>query len=323
MTDHADRPNTAQRRAGEAFEVRNAYYIKLGAGGAWAADSIDTGCLRFGWPRQVIGDLRTGRWDEVENQIRSEISDRGAATRDLIALRSIVASSLVDIWITFASGRLWWGRVADDPVDEDQQSKFRRMQSGWSDRDLNGRQLLVSQLPGKLQQLQGFRATVCTVADVDLLKRVLGGTRSPISVKLQGHREAAARAAASAIEALHWRDYELLVDMVFRATGWRRDSVLGEQEDGYDLMLREPITHDLNVVQIKSQAGLAEVEAVAAKFPAGFCRRLFFVVHSPSPDLARAKRGSLPAHVEVVPPARLAELAIDAGLSRWLEAKMA
>jgi len=51
-------------------------------------------------------------------------------------------------------------------------------------------------------------------------------------------------AAKKAIEQLHWKDYETLVDLVFRDTGWIRVSILGQQVKGYDLELREPITQD-------------------------------------------------------------------------------
>lgn len=303
--------------------MQNARYIKLGKGGAWAADSIKRARLRFGWSDQALADIQAGRWGVIEAQVRQQMgASRGAATHDFNSLRAIAESTPADIWITFHGGRLWWGRVAEAPIEEDAVSKYRRLHGDWSDRDLNGRQLLTTQLPGKLQQLQGYRATQCGVSDPDLLRRVICGVRSAVSAELQFHREAAARAAGAAIEALHWRDFELLVDMVFRATGWVRESVLGQQEHGYDLALRERITGDINFVQVKSRAGLAEVQGAAIQFPPDACRRVFFVVHTPAPDLRRVHRSDLPAHVELVDPERLAELAIESGLSRWLEGKV-
>ena len=35
--------------ADAAFDFARAYYVKLGMGGAWAADSIANGLLRLGW----------------------------------------------------------------------------------------------------------------------------------------------------------------------------------------------------------------------------------------------------------------------------------
>ena len=230
------------------FPMRKARYIKLGQGNLWAADSIENARLRFGWAGQPLSDMSAGRWGRIEAQIRQEFGDkRGAATHDLNSLRAIAESLPEDVWITFHGSRLWWGRVADAPIEEDAISKVRPMQGAWSDRDFHGRLLVVTQLPGKLQQLQGYRATQCSVSDPDLLGRVICGTRSVVSMELQSLREAAALTAQVAIKSLHWRDFELLVDMVFRATGWVRESVLGEQEHAYDLALREQITGEISL----------------------------------------------------------------------------
>jgi hypothetical protein len=88
----------------------------------------------------------------------------------------------------------------------------------------------------------------------------------------------------------------------------------------YDLELREPIIGDRYVVQVKSRAGLAELQATISSFSPKDFRRIFFVVHSPSDDLAGAT--DIPDHVEIVSPQRLGQLAMDAGLAKWLEDKV-
>jgi hypothetical protein len=124
-----------------------------------------------------------------------------------------------------------------------------------------------------------------------------------------------------AIKELHWKDFETLVDLVFRAAGWVRVSILGQQEKAYDLLLREPITGDRYVVQIKSRAGFTDLRDTIAKFSADDFRRIFFVVHSPDDDLV-AGADILPGHVEIVWPQRFGQLAMDAGLAGWLEDKV-
>ena len=111
-----------------------------------------------------------------------------------------------------------------------------------------------------------------------------------------------------------------MVDLVFRNTGWIRVSVLGQHAKAYDLELREPITGDRYVVQVKSQATRADLEQTIKDFSKSDFRRVFFVVHSPAPDLAASK--GLPEYVDLVPPAHLAELALQAGLSTWIERKV-
>lgn len=299
-----------------------AFYVKLGRGGIWEVDSVDTSKLRLGWPRQSVEDINARRWDLIEQQLREELHGRppGVATTDLNGLRIIVESRPDDIWVTFYGAKLWWTRLASAPVEEDEVSKFRRTGQPWSDRDLDGRLLVVNDLPGKIAQLQGFRGTVCRVRYVDLLRRTLNGTRSQLATAINAERAGLSRHLAEAIRELHWKDFETLVDLVFRAAGWVRVSVLGQHAKAYDLELREPITGYRYVVQVKSRADLADLLTTTANFSADDYRRVFFVVHSLANDLVSAV--DLPGHVEVVSPERLGDLAMDAGLARWIEDKV-
>jgi hypothetical protein len=304
------------------IDFTTAFYIKLGRGGEWENDSIETGKLRLGWRQQSVEDIDAGRWERIEEQLRSK--DQGkrvaATTSDLNALKTIAESGGADIWITFHKAKLWWTRLASGPVEQDSISKFRRTAESWCDHAANGRLLVVNSLPGKISQLQGFRATVCRVSYSDLLRRILNGTRSPLATAIRDHQDRLARHLTKAIKELHWKDFETLVDLVFRAAGWVRVSVLGQQEKAYDLVLRESITGKQYVVQVKSRAGLADLEATIASFSPKDFQLVFFVVHSPNPDLQGAT--DLPSHIKIVPPELLGRLAMDAGLVEWLADKV-
>ncbi len=305
-----------------SIDFTTAFYIKLGRGGEWENESIETGKLRLGWQQQSVEDINAGRWELIEEQLRAK--DHGkrvaATTSDLNALKIIAASGGEDIWITFFKAKLWWTRLASGPVEQDGISKFRRTAEPWRDHAADGRLLVINALPGKISQLQGFRATVCRVKYGDLLRRTLNGTRSPLATAIRDHRETLAQHLTKAIQELHWKDFETLVDLVFRAAGWVRVSVLGQHAKAYDLELQEPIIGDRYVVQVKSRAGLADLQATIANFSPEDFRRVFFVVHSPNDDLMGAT--DIPDHVEIVSPKRLGELAMDAGLVAWLEDKV-
>jgi hypothetical protein len=148
----------------------------------------------------------------------------------------------------------------------------------------------------------------------------LNGTRSALATAIRDHREILAQDLTEAIKELHWQDFETLVDLVFRAAGWVRVSVLGQHAKAYDLELREPVIGDRYVVQVKSRAGLADLQATISSFSSEDFRRVFFIVHSPDDDLVGAT--DIPNHVEIVSPQRLGELAMDAGLVGWLEDKV-
>jgi hypothetical protein len=132
-------------------------------------------------------------------------------------------------------------------------------------------------------------------------------------------RDTPVGAVQSAIGELHWKDFETLVDLLFRQAGWRRLSVLGETMKYADLELEEPITTERYQVQIKSAADTADFARYRDQFEGRGFRKLFFVVHSPTARLAQ--EGSSAA-VQLVLPARLAAMVVDAGLVSWVLAKI-
>jgi hypothetical protein len=296
------------------------FYIKLGEGGKWEDDSISTGKLRFDWAHQTVDDINAGRWALIERQIRAEQKDqpKGQATRALNGLRMIAESSPKDVWITFHKAKLWWTRVDASPAKQDSISKFRCTES-WRDRAEDDRLLRINDLPGRLAQIQGYRWTMCRVHCPDLLLRILNGTPSDLAKSISSDQAALTQHLSEAIKELHWKDFEILVDLVFHLAGWIRVSVLGQQAKAYDFIVREPITDDRYVIQIKSKAGKTDLEDTITRFSAKDFRRVYFVVHSPDKNLMEV---TLPDHVEVLPPDRLAQQAMNAGLAEWLKDKV-
>src|SRR5271166_3581181 len=128
----------------ESIAFVNAFYIKLGRGGSWEADSLETGKLRLGWRGQSVEVINARRWDCIEQQLRDEHQGKppGVATTDLKALKNITESRPEDVWITFHKAKLWWTRLAG-PMEQDSISKFRRTAAPWSDRTANGRLLVI------------------------------------------------------------------------------------------------------------------------------------------------------------------------------------
>lgn len=234
------------------FEFDKAFYIKLGRAGCWEADSIHNSRLRLGWRKQSLADINAGRWPVIAEQLRREQPDRQqVATTDLNRLQDIAQSTPQDVWVTFHRAKLWWSRLAPGKVEEDNISKYRVTLDGWHDTSQSGKLLIANELPGKIAQLQGFRGTVCRVREDQLLRRVLEGTRSKLASQIAAERVRLCGQLESAIAELHWKDYETLVDLVFRHAGWLRISVLGQHARAYDLELREAITGDRYVVQVK------------------------------------------------------------------------
>lgn len=122
-------------------------------------------------------------------------------------------------------------------------------------------------------------------------------------------------AAAEAIQALHWRDLELLVDLVFRQSRWERTRVLGERMKSIDIERRDPITGDRYRVHVEANATKQSIDTWAGGATDPGVRRHRFVAHSPAAD---AGEGTNPdGRHEVISPGRLATLVVRAGLTRW------
>jgi len=274
--------------------------------------------LRFGWGTTPLAEILAGNWPVIEARLRAEAPTPGTATRDLNALRDLVSSTEDDVWITFHASKLWWGRLAPAPPEEDGVSKFRRLVAPWGDRDREGIALVATQVPGAVAAVQGFRGTVCAVRAQAALERLLNAEASPAYHKVAQAQRALDAAVADALAGLHWKDFETLVDLVFRQAGWRRVSMLGETMKYADLELEEPITRERYQVQVKSRANLTEFRKYAADFSAGEFRRLYFVVHTPSADLARHPGQAGNGTVLLLRPKEFAPMVVEAGLTEWL-----
>lgn len=295
--------------------INAGYYVKLGTDGLWADDSIQQGIVRLGWPQVPLSDIHSENWTAIHEKLMPSNRTKGAATTDTNRLRHLATSSPQDVWISFHKSRLFWGRMAASPIEEDDTSKFRRLSFGWSDKDTSGRLLLANQIPGAIAKLQGFRATVCSVRERDQLERLLYAENSAEFEALSARRQELEAAVVGAVRQLHWKDFETLVDLVFRQAGWRRRSVLGETMKFADIELEEPITRDGYQVQIKARADIGDYNAYADAFSARGFRRLYFVVHSPTEALRAAPSTE---EVELILPERLAAMIVEFGLLGWL-----
>ena len=304
----------------ELVTCKNAFYVKLGRHGGWEESSIKKSIIRIGWSKQTIADINRGRWVKIQRQLEKEAADKGTATRDCRALKMLCESTPEDLWITFHGNHLWWCKVAVPRIRKDGISKYRKTH-GWSCENIYGEPLLTTQIPGRIAKLQGFRGTICKVREMDELVRLINRQNSSEYTAILHSKEDLRRHVEGGLRRLHWKDFETLVDLLFRASGWRRVSVLGETMKFSDIELEDPITGDMYQVQVKSKASRRDFDEYSDEFAGGKYRKLFFVVHSPDEKLAHVE---LPADgaVQLVLPGQLAEMVLDLGLLNWLMNKV-
>jgi len=112
------------------------------------------------------------------------------------------------------------------------------------------------------------------------------------------------------------RDFELLVELVFSHSGWRRLGIVGKTQKTIDIDLELPSTGERAFVQVKSDTTSAQLaEYINRLEEAGPYDRMFYVFHSGEAETDDER-------VSVIGPEQLAKMIVDAGLVNWLIRKV-
>lgn len=262
-----------------------------------------------------------GEWDEVRETYKALRKDIGTATRDSKQIRLFYESDETVLWITFFGDLMYWCFSIPEITLLEDKSKTRPVIGQWRSTDIQDKPLQKNQLSGRLLSTEGFRGTICSVKEFDnVVQRINGKPFREI-----GEAKEALLALEQKIETLirglHWKDFEILIDLIFREAGWQRVSDLGGTQKTIDLDLFSPMTLERYAVQIKSEADLSDFEDYQRRFAdMQSYTRIYFVVRTPSPNLTRAE-DSTPDTIELLLPNRIAKLAVQYGLTDWVITK--
>lgn len=292
-------------------------YIKLGAAGSWEAECLKRGIMRtgFGTENKERFDLcLASQWGDLFESFIAEGKDKGTASRFTKELRLFFEDDGSILWITFVGERLHWGFVnpAYTPaLHTDGDGVWRPLVQGWRSSDLNGEELTKDRLSGALTKLAAYRGTSCNVDQADYIVRRINGTKIPaVERALVASREMKL-ATLGLMRLLGPRDFELLVDLVFTTSGWRRVGIVGKTQKTLDLDLVLPSTGERAFVQVKSKTSTQELAEYVDTLEDSPFQRMFYVFHS-------GEAVTDDERVTVIGPEPLADLVMDAGLVEWL-----
>jgi len=300
-----------------SITCNSAYFIKLGRGGEWERDCLDRRVLRFGYSETPANFCNERNWPAVQRFWHEKRGDAGVATRDVNQIRTFYESTSDDIFITFHGGALYWCQPDDSIEVLSDGTRQRKTLSGWSNKSINGNLLSTDRLAGFLLKVQHFRGTICTVNARDYLLRKINDEVSLDVQKAEEAENAYIQAIKILIQALTWKDFELLVELVFTSSGWRRMSAVGSTQKTVDIELVLPTTKERAFVQVKSEADNVIYESYANAFADGTYDRMFFVWHT-----GRVKVDDAPKGISLIAPEQLASMVIDAGLASWVKEKV-
>lgn len=301
------------------LEATSSHYIKLGRGGEWEAEAIQAGVLRFGY-RELDHQLCiAGDWAAAREAWRAHRGDNEAVlTSDMNQVRTFYTAPETSVFITFHAGRMHWCRPSGQVEMLDDRSKRRGTVDGWHGQTVGSENLFYERLSGRLLKVQGFRGTVCAVDAEDYLLRKIGDEVTP-QVQAAIEAEAQIIAAISGLMGLlTWQDFELLVDLAFSSSGWKRTGATGGVQNTVDIEFVLPSTQERAFVQVKSRATPAQLNNYVERMAQmDGVHRMFFVWHT-------GDVGAAPEHgmVTLIGPGKLARMVLDAGLATWLRQKV-
>lgn len=296
-------------------------YIKLGIRGVWEEECIERdNTIRLGYESPYHQESLQGKWEVVRDYwLKVRNGDEGAASRDINQIRDFYELTESDIWVTFFRRKLYWCRTSKDVIELDDGSRIRRVIGTWSCKDANGRTLAVENIDGRITKVQGFRGTICGVALPDYLLRKINGEPQP---DVEAAKRALGELKANIeelIRGLWWKDFELLVDLIFAKAGWQRISVLGKTEKDIDLDVYSPLSRKRAFVQVKSSTNaeqIAEYRKVYSEHEQ--YNEMYFISHTFAGDPKEVADDDR-IHLWGVP--QIAELVIHEGLVDWLITK--
>ncbi|OFX25664.1 MAG: hypothetical protein A2033_12470 [Bacteroidetes bacterium GWA2_31_9] len=292
-------------------------FIKLGSGGQFEKDCIEKNqMLRLSY-RSVDHDICSkGNWQAVyDHFVNIEKTKPFVATSHTNQIRQFYEESSETLWLTFYANKLWWCFSKPDITLLPDKTKTRTVIGKWSDKDINGKTLTADNISGKLLKTQGFRGTICSVPEQRYALAKINGEQMKEVVEVEQALNNLKDKVSKLIQNLQWKDFETLIDLIFRQAGWQRVGATGKTQKTLDLDLFAPVTNESAIVQIKSQSDLKEFEYYQNEFAKMSHDRFFYVVHSPKTDLKKYQNDS---ETKLYFIDKVTDLTISSGLVEWV-----
>jgi hypothetical protein len=306
-------------------------YIKLGAGNAHAEHCINEGKIILGfWTYlpEMFNACLNKDWKSVEEIIRQQrtLGNGGREPRsvvnDLRQVKEFFDDDGSIIWITFHNRKMYWGLgtpVAAEFVEVKEIGHeklcLRNMSFPWSNFNFNGDPLLMDDIAGNIAMTSQYQGTICKIDDVNYIKRRIRGENSEIYVQTKNAIDNLLDDIADGLKKLNPRDFELLVEMIFVNTGWRRVGFSGGTEELVDMILTRPSlvdhTNEVVAVQVKSTTNQREYEKYEKAIGATY-KNAFYVYHTGR--ISRIESGQM----KLLDAISLAPLILKTGLTDWL-----
>jgi hypothetical protein len=302
-------------------------YVKNGGGGRWWQAAKGNQQVHLGWKGMPSELLLKPDFTEIKRRMTEQYGSKRGATQDFNQLRDLLDKPSRHVWITFEDRYLWWCTVGDGAtVNPDGESMKRgnfwlTCNRPWSNRSVDGKLLAMTDLPGTVTTVAGFKGTVCTPRAWQEILRIISDEKDPDAASAASARAAYRQAVEKIVKRLSPQDFEQLIDLILSRTGWARISTLGKTMKGIDLEVENRTADEIAFVQVKSAATQNVLNDYVEQFKYQRDRyaRMIFAVHSPNGTLTAPV--DEPVHLWTCD--RVAEFVVHTGLGEWVESRLA
>ncbi|MBP7653908.1 hypothetical protein KA977_10835 [Candidatus Dependentiae bacterium] len=301
----------------KTVEAKNAFFIKLGAGEMWAEDCIKNNTIRLGFGNPYHKNCLKKDWKKITNFYINKIKKKKTKASEVTnQIRNFYESGNDTIWITFHNRKMYWCFADEEVIELKDKTRIRKTKGLWSDSDIDKNKLTVDKISSKLTQVQGFIGAICSIREFEYLLNKINNKKSEDLLLVENVYNSLQDSLKPLIKNLTWEDFELLTDLIFSYSGWKRVDVLGKYQKAIDLDLMSPVTGKRGFLQVKSYSDLNTFFDYLERFKNMLLYdEMFYVVHSKSKDLENYKGDDSSKIIDID---KLAKLVIDAGLVEWL-----
>ncbi len=301
----------------DEIKADSAYFIKLGRKGKWEEECIlHDNTIKLGFNNPLHSECLAGEWDKISKYWLGKGKKKGKATEITNQIRTFYESNEKTLWITFFRRKMYWCFAEKDVTRLSDGTRIRKVKEGWKHQDIQGYPLTIENLSGKLTKVQGFQGTICSVKEFEYLIRKLNHQELPEVQKTEKTLDTLLQNIESLIQNLTWKDFELLIDLIFTQAGWQRISTRGKTEKSLDLDLISPVTGNRAFVQVKSKSDIRTFNKYIKQYQnMKEFTQMYFVVHTTDKSLDEWQG---PPDIKLWDVTKLSNLVVNSGLISWL-----
>jgi len=167
-------------------------------------------------------------------------------------------------------------------------------------------------LHGKLTKVQMYQGTICEVKEREYLRNRINNKVAIEVDNAMKNLHVLENSLIPLIRNLPWKEFELLVDLIFSYAGWKRLGIIGKSEKDIDLDLIMPVNERRAFVQVKAASDQNEFDKYEEYFyQNGIYDEMYYVVHTMKSSIIQSDENK---NVYIIDINKLIKLVINAGL---------